>query len=117
MQAWSSRQMAIVADNEHSSVTEVVKLPVKPENLQRMMDYVQDWHTMLIPTLPGFQNAVLLKSAAGAVFVYANWSSEEAIVDASHDPRMANYFLGLLPLLAGQPEIHICSVGLVAEHY
>lgn len=115
MQTLSSRQMTIVADDGHSSVTEVVKLPVKPENMQRMMDYVQDWHEMVIPTLPGFQRAALLSSAAGAVFVYANWSSKEAIENASHDPRMVRYLRGLFPLLAGQPEIHICSVDMVAE--
>ena len=115
MQALSSRQMTIVADGDHSFVTEIVKLPVKPENVQRMMDYVQDWHELVIPTLPGFQKAALLKSAAGAVFVYANWSSEEDIENAGHDPRMVNYLQGLIPMLAGQPEVHICSVGMVAE--
>lgn len=115
MQVLSRKQMVIVADDEHSAVTEVVKLPVKPENLQRMMDYVQDWHEMVIPTLPGFQKAAVLSSPVGAVFVYANWSSKEAIENANHDPRMARYFRGLFPLLAGQPEIHICSVDMVAE--
>ena len=107
--------MTIIADEEHTTVTEVIKLPVAPENVQRMMDYVQDWHEMVIPTLPGFQKAALLSSDTGAVFVYANWSSKEAIENASHDPRMARYFQGLFPLLAGQPEIHICSVNMVAE--
>lgn len=115
MQTVSSRYMTIVADSENAFVTEIVKLPVKPENVQRLMDYVQDWHELVIPTLPGFQKAALLKSAAGAVFVYANWTSQEAIENASHDPRMANYFQGLIPILAGQPEVHFCSVGMVAE--
>lgn len=116
MQMVNSKQMTIVADDgSDSSVTEMVKLPVKPENLDRMMDYVLDWHEMVIPTLPGFQKAALLSSAAGAVFVYAKWSSKEAIENANHDPRMQRYFKGLFPLLAGQPEIHICSVGMVAE--
>jgi quinol monooxygenase YgiN len=107
--------MTIIADDSQSSITEVIKLSVKPENLQRMMDYVQEWHTTVIPTLPGFQKAALLSSSAGAVFVYANWSSQEAMGAANHDPRMIKYFEGLIPLLADQPEVHICSVGMIAE--
>lgn len=107
--------MTIVADDGHSTVTEVVKLPVKPENLQRMMDYVQAWHETIIPTLSGFQGAVLLSSPAGAVFVYANWSSKDAAESANQDPRMGKYFEGLFPMLAGQLEVHFCSVGMVVE--
>jgi hypothetical protein len=80
MQKMNSRQMTIVVDDDrHTSVTEVVKLPVNPENLQRMMDYVQEWHETIIPGLPGFQGAALLSSPAGAVFVYANWSSKRQL--------------------------------------
>src|SRR5437764_11907829 len=116
MQTLNSRQMTIVADDDrHATITEVVKLPVAPENLQRMMDYVQEWHETIIPGFPGFQGAALLSSPAGAVFVYANWSSKEAIEEANHDPRMGKYFEGLFPLLAGQPEVHFCAVGMIAE--
>ena len=115
MQTLHSRQLTIVADDGHSTVTEVVKLPVKPENLQRMMDYVQEWHESVIPGLTGFQGAALLSSPTGAVFVYANWSSKDAVEAANRDSRMAKYFEGLFPLLADQPEIHFCSVGMVAE--
>src|ERR1700736_6152636 len=83
MQTLRSRQMTIVADDGHSTITEVVKLPVHPENLQRMMDYVQEWHETIIPALPGFQGAALLSSPVGAVFVYANWSSKEAVEAAN----------------------------------
>jgi|SRR5947209_6028642 len=116
MQKLNSRQMTIVVDDDrNTTVTEVVKLPVNPENLQRMMDYVQEWHEIIIPGLPGFLGAALLSSPAGAVFVYANWSSKEAIEEAHHDPRMGTYFEGLFPMLAGQPEVHFCSVGMIAE--
>lgn len=115
MRTIDSRQMTIVADGDRpATVTEVVKLPVKPENLQGMLDYVQKWHETIIPGLPGFQGAALLRSDTGAVFIYAHWSSKDAIEDASHDPRMARYFEGLFPLLADRPEVHICSVGMVA---
>lgn len=109
-------QMAIVPDfYRHHTVTEVVKLPVKPENQQYLLDYVQKWHETLIPQLPGFQGAALLSSSAGAVLVYAHWDSKDVIEDASHDPRMASYFEGLIPMLSGRPEVHICSVEMVAE--
>jgi len=110
------RQMTIVADGDrHSTVTEVVKLPVKPENLQRMLDYVQKWHETIIPGLPGFQGAALLSSTTNAVLIYLHWNSKEAIVDASHDSRMASYFAGLLPMLSSSPEVHVCSVEKVIE--
>ncbi|HAG97862.1 MAG TPA: hypothetical protein DDW33_13640 [Ktedonobacter sp.] len=118
MQTLKSKQMIIVADDDddgHSTITEVVKLPVKPENLQRMMGYVQEWHETIIPALPGFQGAALLSSLAGAVLVYANWSSKEAVEAAIHDPRMGKYFEGLYPMLAGQPEVHFCSVGMIVK--
>ena len=115
MQTLHSRQMTIVADGDRSStVTEVVKLPVKPENLQGMLDYVRQWHESIIPSLPGFQGAALLSSDTGAVFIYAHWSSKNAIENANRDPRMASYFEGLFPLLSDRPEVHICSVGMVA---
>ena len=107
--------MTIVADGDRSStVTEVVKLPVKPENLQGMLDYVRQWHESIIPSLPGFQGAALLSSDTGAVFIYAHWSSKNAIENANRDPRMTSYFEGLFPLLSDRPEVHICSVGMVA---
>src|SRR5207249_10330856 len=116
MQKLNSKQMTIVADSDRSStVTEVVKLPVKPENLQGMLDYVQKWHESIIPSLPGFQGAALLSSETGAVFIYAHWTSKDAIEGASHDPRMAKYFEGLIPMLSDRPEVHICSVGMVAQ--
>jgi len=109
-------QMTIVPDfYRRHIVTEVVKLPVKPENQQCLLDYVQKWHETLIPQLPGFQGAALLSSIAGAVLIYMHWDSKDAIEDASHDPRMASYFQGLIPMLSGQPDVHICSVEMVAE--
>ena len=115
MKTLDSRQMTIVADGDRpSTVTEVVKLPVNPDNLQGMLDYVQKWHETIIPVLPGFQGAALLSSDTGAVTIYAHWSSKDAIENAIHDPRMAKYFEGLFPLLSDRPEVHICSVGMVA---
>lgn len=116
MKTANPTQMAIVPDvYRHHTVTEVVKFPVKPENQQCLLDYVQKWHETVIPQLPGFQGAALLSSIAGAVLVYVHWDSKDVIEDASHDPRMASYFEGLIPMLSGRPEIHICSVEMVAE--
>jgi quinol monooxygenase YgiN len=115
MKASDPMQMTIVPDvYRRQTVTEVVKLPVKPENQRRVLDYVQKWHETVIPQLPGFQGAALLKSATGAVLVYVHWDSVDAIIDASRGPRMAPYFAGLIPMLSGQPEVHICSVEMLA---
>ncbi|MFL5656318.1 MAG: antibiotic biosynthesis monooxygenase family protein [Ktedonobacteraceae bacterium] len=115
MKAPDPTQMTIVPDvYRHHTVTEVVKLPVKPENQQRLLDYVQRWHETVILQLPGFQGAALLKSTTGAVLVYVHWDSEDAIKDASCGPLMALYFEGLIPMLSGQPEVHICSVEMLA---
>lgn len=115
MKAPNPTQITIVPDvYRPHTVTEVVKLPVKPENQQRVLDYVQKWHETVIPQLPGFQAAALLKSAAGAVLVYVHWDSEDALIAASRGPRMALYFEGLIPMLSGQPEVHICSVEMLA---
>ena len=108
-------QMTIVPDfYGHHTVTEVVKLPVKPENQQCVLDYVQKWHETIIPQLPGFRGAALLKST-GAVLVCVHWNSQDVIESASHDPRMAPYFDGLIPMLSGRPEVHVCSVEMVAK--
>jgi quinol monooxygenase YgiN len=116
MEFLNARHMTIVAHGDNgSSVTEVVKLPVKPENLQSMLHYVQKWHESVIPGIPGFQGAAILSSATGALIVYAHWTSKDKIWDANHDPRMARYFEGLLPMLAGRPEVHICSVEAIAS--
>jgi quinol monooxygenase YgiN len=115
MKAPNPTQMTIVPDvYRHHTVTEVVKLPAKPENQQRLLDYVQRWHETVILQLPGFQGAALLKSTAGAVLVYVHWDSEDAIKDANRGPLMALYFEGLTPMLSGQPEVHICSVEMLA---
>ena len=95
------------------TVTEIVKLPVAPENQTTLLNYVQQWHEMVFPLLPGFQRAAILKNTADAVLIYGHWDSQEAIEQVNHDARLIPYFQGLMKLLAGRPEIHICSVEMV----
>lgn len=106
--------MTIIPDaSRPQTVTEVVKLPVAPEKQQELLTYIQGWHETVFPTLPGFQQAAILKNSADAVLVYGHWDSEEAIMQASQDARLRRYFRGLMPLLTGRPEVHICSVEVV----
>ena len=72
--------MSIIPDaSRPQTVTEVVKLPVAPEKQQELLNYIQGWHETVFPTLPGFQQAALLKNSADAVLVYGHWDSQEAI--------------------------------------
>ena len=110
----TSFHMIIIPDiSRPQTVTEVVKLPVAPEKQQALLDYIQRWHETVFPTLPGFQQAAILRNSADAILVYGHWDSQEAIEQASHDRRLRLYFQGLMPLLTGRPEVHICSVEAV----
>ena len=114
MQSITVPRIPIVTDSYRpQTVTEIVKLPVSPENQLRLLSYVQQWHEQVFPYLPGFQRAAILKNTADAILVYGHWDSQDAIERASKDTRLAPYFQGLMPLLAGRPEIHICSVEMV----